>query len=188
MPPFDFPDFDTAHLSIMTYVPGSGKTPEKRQIAGDDDGNGEPPEPVDWKTRQAWREAIGKRGEAFVNIAERQRLQDMGFDPDTCLKWISAEDESADHDFESVDELGQPIIIEVKATAGSGTSIHISRQAFQLAVAAGPSYWLYRVTRAGTDSPHLCRYQDPVKLWLDGEITLEFDRMVMSLPKAASSL
>jgi len=188
VPLFEFPPFDTTSLSITTYIAGRGEPPEKRQIPGDDGGNGKPPEPVDWKTRQAWRDAVGERGEAFVNIAERQRLQDMGFDPDTCLKWISAEDKSADHDFESVDELGRPIIIEVKATAGSGTSIHISRKAFRLAVAAGPGYWLYRVTQAGTDRPHLCRYQDPIKLWLDGEITLEFDRMVMNLPRVTSSL
>jgi len=188
VPSFDFPDFDTAHLSMMTYVPGSGEAPGREQVTnGGDDAGGGGPGPIDWRTGQARREAIGRRGEAFVNLAERQRLQDLGFDPDVCLRWVSTEDETADHDFESVDELGQPIIIEVKATAGASASIRISRQEFQRAVSAGPGYWLYYVTHADTARPNLYRYPDPVKLWLDGEITLEFDRMMMNLPKAASS-
>jgi hypothetical protein len=188
VPSFDFPAFDTAHLNVTTYTPGSGEAPRGQVTVGGSGGIGGSPGPVDWKAKQAWRKVIGKRGEAFVNMVERHHLQDMGFDPDTHLKWVSAEDETADHDFESVDELGQPIIIEVKATAGIGASIRISRRAFQRAVIAGSRYWLYHVTHADTASPHLDRYQDPIRLWLDGEISLEFDRMIMTLPKLAHSL
>ena len=184
----EFPPFDTAHLNIMTYAPGDGKAQVGQGgVIGGGSGIGDHPGPVNWKARRAWREAIGKRGEEFVNIAEKQRLQDMGFDPDTYLKWVSAEDEAADHDFESVDELGQPIIIEVKATVGDDTSIRISRREFQCALRAGSRYWLYHVARADTATPKLCRYQDLVKLWLDGEITLEFDQLVMDLPKVTSA-
>jgi len=186
--PFESPAFDVAHLNVTTYIPGSGEAPKRKQVTiGGGGGIGGSPALVDWKAERAWREAIGKWGEVFVNMVERQHLQDMGFDPDTHLKWVSVEDETADHDFESVDELGQPIIIEVKATTGANTSIRISRREFQCAVIAGPRYWLYYVTHADTARPYLYRYQDPIRLWLDGEISLEFDRMILTLPRLEHS-
>jgi hypothetical protein len=58
---------------------------------------------------------IGKKGEGVVYQAERKRLQQLGFDPDSVV-WQSQRDELAPFDLRSVDADCQLIVTEVKAT------------------------------------------------------------------------
>lgn len=118
-------------------------------------------------------DAIGDRAEEIVRLSETRRLQELGLDPGQHLRWASAENEQADHDFDSVDENGQPMVIEVKAASPHG-SFRWTRKEFLLAIRERGRYWLYVVLGATGRWPVIVRYRDRVGLWQAGEIELDF--------------
>jgi hypothetical protein len=89
----------------------------------------------------------------------------MGFDPDAVV-WRSERHPFAPYDIESLDEDGQRIYIEVKATSAEDPSepFEISDAELRCALREGERYFIYRVTLAHTAAPHVTRYADPLQL------------------------
>jgi len=189
----EYPDLDLRErIQIETYHPGSS------QQVGQSDGSGKPSSgggtglgryhPPSEKVRKT----IGRRGEEWAYEAERQRLSDLGLDPDELerderLVWVSDRDLYANHDIKSVDRGPDGLIdiwIEVKSTAGTDQTVEWSINEFQLAASLGDRYWLYWVSHADRSKPRgPVRFQNPVKLWQDGELTLDFRQLAITLPE-----
>ena len=136
---------------------------------------------------------IGRRGEKWAYEAERQRLQSLGVNPDELeenerLVWVSRRDAYANHDIKSVHQGPgglEDIWIEVKSTIGTERTAEWSIGEFQLAASLGDRYWLYWVSHADRAKPDMpVRYQNPVKLWQDGEMALDFRQLEITLPEA----
>lgn len=108
---------------------------------------------------------IGKRGEEIAYTKERERLAQIGFDPDL-VTWESAIDELAPYDILSFDGDGQRIYIEVKATTGSDPTepFYISRAEIVEAGVHGDRYYIYRVTDVDTAEPRITRWANPMRL------------------------
>lgn len=96
---------------------------------------------------------------------ERRRLSELGFDPDAVI-WRSERHPYAPYDIESLDDEGQRIFIEVKATGSEdpGDPFEISEAELRCALREGDRYFVYRVTLAHTATPHITRYCDPLRL------------------------
>ncbi len=80
-----------------------------------------PAGPVDFARREQIQRRIGRRGEEAAYYGERRRLERMGFDPNAVV-WRSERHPFAPYDIESLDEDGQRIYIEVKATSAEDPS------------------------------------------------------------------
>lgn len=143
--------------------------------------------PVDWETIEANKRMIGKRGEEIVfEIYEPNRLRSLGYSDEAIshvLKWISKDNETANRDLESVDEEGNPIVIEVKSSASEDPNFEMSVEEFRKAVACGDSYYLYRVFNISTTQPYVCRYRNPNKLLQEKKITVDVKQFTLSLPR-----
>lgn len=111
------------------------------------------------------RRRIGKRGEEIAYTKERERLTELGLDPDV-VTWESATDELAPYDILSFDGDGQRIYIEVKATTGSDPTepFYISRAELIEAGVHGDRYYIYRVTDVDTAQPRITRWANPMRL------------------------
>ncbi len=119
---------------------------------------------------------LGERGEHVVFDLERQRVGDLGLDPNRVV-WVSREREGADHDIASVDENGEPLWIEVKSTSGRDGKFTWTAGEFWLAVRERGRYVLYRVYEADTTSPKCRPVPDPVGLLVSGGLQLDLDRL-----------
>jgi len=119
-----------------------------------------------------------------VHEAERNRLRDARLDPE-CVRWISRDDEPADHDLESVDADGLTIYIEVKSTdsADPGEPFPINSEQLRFAARHRSRYFIYRVTRVREAVPTITRYRDPIGLWQDGRADTEVTQARMWLPR-----
>jgi hypothetical protein len=142
------------------------------------------------------RTRLGKRGEEWAYAAERQRLEELGLDPDALerkkrLEWVASRDKYANYDIRSVDKVDgrlEVIYIEVKSTSGQDRTVQWSIGEFRLAHSAGDRYWLYwvaHVDRGRPDRP--VRYQNPVHLWNDGYIQLGFRQLEITLPEESET-
>lgn len=186
----EFPPLDIgAAISFETYEPGSGQPPmEHGGHGGGAGGPGISRRPPPEKVRQA----LGQRGEKWAYETEKQRLRKLGLDPESLerekkLDWVATREPYAAYDIRSVDKTpdGQTDIwIEVKATAGNDGVVEMSIEQFKLASSLGDRYWLYWISNAGQACPRVTRYQNPVKLWQDGEIQLDFRRLELTLPRS----
>jgi len=176
---FVFPDFDLDAIPLEDYEPGSGKAPEPitgRTGGGTRTGSWNPPS-------ESRKKAIGKRGEEIVWEKELQRLYNLGYpDPQQVLKWVSKDNETSNHDFASKDENNQDIWIEVKATEDDSDDFEWPKTEIDLAIAARRRYYIYRVYYATTANPRVKRFQDPIGLWLNGELSLNFSVLRGNLP------
>ena len=111
------------------------------------------------------RRRIGKRGEEIAYTKERERLAELGLDPDL-VTWESQVDELAPYDILSFDDDGQRIYIEVKATTASDPTepFYISRAEIVEASVHGDRYFIYRVTDVNTAEPQITRWANPMRL------------------------
>lgn len=187
----EYPDLDLiGEIGLLTYEPGSHSAPSdttpgnRRMSLGGGGGKFR-------RLPEIVKETLGKRGEQWAYIAERQRLMSLGLDPDALeregrLVWVSRQNKYANHDIKSIDrtEHGfEDIYIEVKSSTGDQPSVEWSIGEFHLAASAGNRYWIYwvaHVDRQRPDSP--VRYQNPVQLWQNEEIELEFRQLEIVLP------
>jgi hypothetical protein len=171
----DLPPLGDLEIEVAEYIPGSGE-PRRRVIrpsgAGQDGG-------TDGGRRDP--DIVGHRAEEIVRIAEMDRLRESGLDWSECLTWISQNTPTADHDFESVDDAGETVYIEVKAASSSGT-FRWTRNEMNLARGKRQQYWLYLVFGATTVRPKPVLYRDPVGLWERGELELDFEVMIGRAP------
>ncbi len=179
----ELPPLGDLEIEVAEYVPGSGEPRRRvvrpsgvRQDGGTDRG-------TDGGTDGGRRDPdiVGYRAEEIVRIAEMDRLQESGLDWSQCLTWISQNMPTADHDFESVDDAGETVYIEVKAASSSGT-FRWSRNQINLAREKREQYWLYLVFGTTTVRPKPVLYRDPVGLWERGELELDFEVMIGRAP------
>lgn len=128
---------------------------------------------TDFVAQQVWTTELGHRAEEIVFQNERLRLQALGKDPDL-VQLTSRINNSADHDIQSIDDDGQKRYIEVKGTTGTDASAPFDISAAELRIARRERsrYWIYRVLRVDTAAPEIVRFQDPIRMWLDGRARL----------------
>jgi hypothetical protein len=118
---------------------------------------------IDWDRSTETARANGRRGEAWAFIQEKTRLELLGLDPQV-VQWISNIDEAANHDLKSLDEDGEPIFIEVKATDSSDptTPFEISSGELAMANRHRNRYFVYHVLDVNAEAPQIIRYRDPL--------------------------
>lgn len=78
------------------------------------------------------------------------------------------------HDVESLDDDGQPIYIEVKATPEGDptTPFEISEAELRQAIRQRDRYFIYRVVAAHTSTPDVIRYRDPIARFQNNQVRL----------------
>ena len=106
---------------------------------------------------------IGRRGEEIVYMLEKARVCEAGYREDRVV-WVSEANPASDFDIESVDDDGEKLFIEVKATTGSDGKFHWSMPEFQRALQEQNRYILYRVYLVSDPSPVVCRFRNPIAL------------------------
>jgi hypothetical protein len=112
--------------------------------------------------RRACRE-IGDRGERFVYDYERRRLHKGGrSDLVDKITWVSQKSVGKGYDISSFDMDGSPRFIEVKTTAGGGSTFFMSNNEWTTATMKRASYWIYRVVGALNKPSLSAKIQDPV--------------------------
>ena len=176
------PALEDERLTIQFVDPQPVMPPTPRSGGG---GLG-PAGPVDHVADARRAHEVGKRGEEAVLRAERQRVAGFGCDPEAVI-WRSERNPFAPYDIESLDEDGQRIYIEVKATISADASAPFLISAAELleAVKHRSRYFIYRVTDVDSAAPPIWRYQDPVGLLLEGRASLRLSdaRMVLGESK-----
>ena len=139
---------------------------------------------------EADKRRVGRRGETIVYHKERDRLRSMGRDPDLAV-WVSKENERAPFDIRSLDEDGQVIYIEVKATRAEDPSepFYISHAELLEAAFHRSRYYLYRVTRTDTAAPLITRVADPLGAIKSGQgkLLLNNAQVTLTFSDAASA-
>jgi hypothetical protein len=125
---------------------------------------------------------IGKRGEEVAWRRERERLRQLGKNPDLAV-WVSKTDELAPFDIKSVDEDDQLLYIEVKSTNSDdpGEPFYISRAELVEATFHRSRYYIYRVTNVDTAAPTIIRAADPMRLVREGKGRLLLNNAHMTL-------
>ena len=118
--------------------------------------------------------SVGRRGEEIILRMERCRVRDLGFSEGR-VRWFAEEFPTADFDILSVDEDGEDLTIEVKATTGSDGRFHWSRAEFQRALRERGRYVLYRVYRATSLKPVVRAFRDPAALLAIGTLRLNVE-------------
>jgi hypothetical protein len=100
------------------------------------------------------------------------------------VRWVSRDDETADHDLVSLDDDGQPIHIEVKSTdaADPAEPFLIASKEPRFAARHRSRCYIYRLTRVRDARPAITRYKDPIGLWQEGEGGHRRDQARMWLP------
>ena len=118
--------------------------------------------------------ALGRHAEALVYRHERERVAAAGYDPDRVV-WTAGDDpdNAADYDIASVDDDGEVLWIEVKATRGSDGYFRWTRPEFERAVKARNRYVVYRVYDAASKRPKIKKFRDPVGLLARGELRID---------------
>ncbi len=170
----ELPPLNVAGLTIIDAPNGTLRpAPPAGGGSGGGGGGGAGRHP-DWETMEATRRLYGRRAEEAAYHAERQRIEDAGLDPDS-VRWISRDNEVADHDLESVDVDGDVLYIEVKGTVSSdpGEPFPITSAELRFAAQHRQKYLLYRVTKVREPSPVVTRYRDPIGLWEEGRADTE---------------
>ena len=141
-----------------------------------------PPTPA----QEEWERSIGRRGEEIVYLQELARVKTMGL-PESRVIWVSDSDPGADHDIVSVDEDGQDLWIEVKSTTGRDGRFRWPKSEFDLARKKRTHYVLYRVYEAGSLTPPVKRFRDPVGLLLTDAIHLDINSLNAEVEPLAST-
>ena len=133
------------------------------------------------------RRQIGRRGEEIAYIKERERLAELGLDPDL-VTWESQVDELAPYDILSFDDHRQRIYIEVKSTTASDPTepFYISQAELVEASVHGDRYYIYRVTDVDTAEPRITRWPNPMLLVKNEQGRLKVATAQMELGLARS--
>lgn len=187
------PPLDTrAAVGVETYRPGDQEPKPERQPreGGVGDGGGG----IGTAMTEEERIALGTRGEKWALEAERQRLRELGFDPEQLerqkqLDWVSQREKRSPFDIRSIDVLDGEVVeiyIEVKSTTGSDRRAVWPIGEFRWALSHGDRYWLYLVThveQARPDNP--IRFQNPIQLWQERHIQIDFRQLQLTLPAKA---
>ena len=117
---------------------------------------------------------IGRRGEEIVFMLEKARVRKAGYREDRVV-WVSEANPASSFDIESVDDDGEMLFIEVKATTGSDGKFHWSMSEFQCALQEQKRYILYRVYLVSDHSPVVCAFRNPVALISSGGLHLDIE-------------
>ena len=117
---------------------------------------------------------VGRRGEEIVYMLERARVREAGY-PEDRVVWVSEANPASDFDIESVDDDGNQLYIEVKATIGSDGKFHWSKSEFHRAMQEQNRYILYRVYLVNDLSPVVCGFRNPVALISCGGLHLDIE-------------
>lgn len=142
-----------------------------------------PSGPIDHEGTERRQREIGRQGEEAAFTAERRRVEAFGGDPNAVV-WRSRRNPLAPHDIESLDEDGQRIYIEVKATTGEdpAAAFPISRAELKQALTYGSRFYIYRVTSvADTATPPIYKYPDPARLLVEGKADFSMSGASMRL-------
>ena len=86
---------------------------------------------------------------------------------------MSEKNPTSDFDIESVDDDGEKLFIEVKATTGADGKFHWSMSEFQRALQEQNRYILYRVYLVSDPAPVVCPFRNPVALISCGGLHLD---------------
>lgn len=117
---------------------------------------------------------VGERGEELIYLQELDRVRSLGYGaPEKLVIWTSKSEPGADHDIRSVDEDGEPLWIEVKATTGTDGHFEWSSREFGKALRSGNNYVLWRVYQADTAQPTAKCFRNPVSLLGSSNLRLQ---------------
>lgn len=179
------PPLDAARLGVVDAYDGDLRphgSPNREHVSGN--GTDRASRHPNWEAMESNRRLYGRRGEEAAFEAERNRLRQAGLDPDL-VRWISRDDEQADHDLESVGDDGATIYIEVKSTvsADPGEPFPITSTELRFAARHRTRYFIYRVTCVQEPAPSVTRYRDPIGLWEAGKMDTEVTQARMWLPQ-----
>jgi hypothetical protein len=158
-----------ASLVEIEEAPHEQVPPIKSQ-AGRSRGTGFQSGPINWDHVTKLARSIGRWGEELVFKKEQTRLTGLDFDT-SAVEWRSARDEHSPFDIKSLDRDGHIIFIEVKSTTqiDPHTPFDISAGELIHALRNRERYYIYRVLGAGTDTPRIIIYDDPIGRLLSGE-------------------
>ena len=123
------------------------------------------------REQEEWERAIGHRGEEIVYKREVARIKASGGD-ESKVVWVSQDNPGSDFDINSIDGDGKTLWIEVKSTSGSDGRFRWSKAEFDRARKHRNQYILYRVYEAGTRTPSVKEFRDPVGLLLNDAMRL----------------
>jgi hypothetical protein len=106
----------------------------------------------------------GRRGEEAALLYERSRVAALGFDAQEVVVWEAERNETAAFDIQSVDESGDLIYIDVKATAADEEDTPFDMTAAELSFAMRNRlrYYIYRVIGIRSSRPIILRFRDPI--------------------------
>lgn len=114
---------------------------------------------------------VGDRGEQVVFDHEAKLASERGRCASTVI-WHAKNNETPGWDISSIDETGQPIRIEVKASVGSTVSSFIlTANEWEAAKKYGDSYCVYIVTNVFRDRPKIETIRNPSRKVLEGLLT-----------------
>lgn len=186
--PPPLPPLDHDQIGLVDAESGDTVSEQRKSHHLPSAGGLGPATTTDPGTRDLMRRTIGQRAEEAAFAAEQRRVKGIGLHPDA-VQWVARDHPYAAYDIVSVDERGNRIFIEVKATADSDPSVpfYISENELTWALAKRDAAYIYRVTEAHTAAPSITRYRDPVGLLLNKQAQLNLGQARMSFYAGAKS-
>lgn len=172
-PPPPLPNIAKVKLTIAEPTQDAPPPSSPSPGGGGGGGGWSPPTPQDvMRDRQ-----VGDRGEELIYLAELERVRSLGHErPEELVIWTSRTQPGADHDIRSIDEAGQILWIEVKATTGMDGRFDWSRGEFEKAMREGKQYELVRVYQANSANPIAKRFRNPAALQ-GGRLRIELNSL-----------
>ena len=189
----EYPPLELTNLPGVVFADSVDEVPDQRGGTGGGGGGGRTTIPSEETTKE-----LGNRGEEWAYEIEKQRLSELGYDPDELeemgkLVWVSKRQPTANHDIRSIRITGtgeeRPVYIEVKSRAGTSREIRMGREEFRLALSQKDDYWLYWVANvdAAQPDPPVC-YPNLAQLIGEEKIALDVATISMTLPRKAPNV
>lgn len=188
--PVSLPDLDVDSIEIRN------RDPQDLTIFGDEgpgapnsggSGSGGGGGATDWARLREENARWGARGEQTVYDVERRDLAARGQDPDAVV-WEAKRNDTSPYDIRSLDESGEKIFIEVKATPAADVTrpFPISAAQLRFALREGRRVAIYRVTDVKSAAPEIDRYRDPISSLRRGSARLRLRNALLefSAPRA----
>jgi hypothetical protein len=114
---------------------------------------------------------VGDAGERVVFEYEIQKARRLGLD-ETRVRWLARDGETPGWDITSINDVGEPIYIEVKASLGSKINLLlITANEWAAALEHGPRYYIYLVTDAMKPKPTIEIIGGPATLESSGALS-----------------
>lgn len=117
---------------------------------------------------------VGERGEEIIYHDEIVRVRGLGY-PESRVVWVAHEIPGADYDILSVDDDGENLWIEVKATTGRHGRFRWPIAEFGKAIEKRNRYILWRVYEADSLSPAVKPFRDPIEILLHKGMRLDIN-------------